>query len=116
MKAQHKEVGSINIIFCSDQYLLSINKSYLGHDYFTDIITFDLTEKKNSAIQAEIYISLDRVKENAKLHQASVHTELHRVLFHGFLHLLGFKDKSKSQKDSMRKAEDKMLKQYFESK
>lgn len=116
MKEHKKEVECINIIFCDDPYLLSINKSFLGHDYFTDIITFDLSDKTQSLLQAEIYISIDRVKENAALHQSTYQKELHRVLFHGFLHLAGFKDKSKQQKSIMREEENKLLSKYFSSK
>lgn len=108
-----KTVESINVIFCSDAYLLSINKSFLHHDYYTDIITFDLSIDKKASLQAEIYISVDRVKDNAITHQSTIKIELHRVIFHGVLHLVGYSDKTKSQKLIMRKEENRLLNRYF---
>lgn len=113
LRENQKVVDSINVIFCSDSYLLSINKSFLNHDYYTDIITFDLSKNKKAPLQAEIYISVDRVKENAITHQSTIKTELHRVIFHGFLHLVGYSDKTKSQQLIMRKEENKLLNRYF---
>ncbi|MFN5327502.1 MAG: rRNA maturation RNase YbeY [Bacteroidota bacterium] len=107
-----KEIQSLNVVFCSDAYLLNINQQHLSHDYYTDIITFDLSEKKG-ILQAEIYISVDRVKENARKLGTPFYQELHRVIFHGLLHLLGYNDKQSSDQKKMRKAEDELLSSYF---
>ena len=112
-KRSGRPIDTLNIIFCSDEYLLSINQQFLEHDYFTDIITFDLSESKNGAINAEIYISYDRVKDNAKQMKTPISKELHRVIFHGLLHLLGYKDKLKKDEILMRQMEDKLLTKYF---
>ena len=101
---------ALNIIFCSDEYLLNINRAYLKHDYYTDIITFNLGEG-----EAEIYISIDRVRENAKAEGASFNNELHRIIFHGVLHLCGFADKTASAKTEMTRQENRLLNQYFVS-
>ncbi|XZF16692.1 rRNA maturation RNase YbeY [Chitinophagaceae bacterium MMS25-I14] len=98
-------------IFCSDEYLLGINREFLDHDTFTDIITFDLSERETE-LTGEIYISVERVAENAAKFNTKYETELHRVIFHGALHLCGFKDKSAKDKDEMRRQEDLCLKQY----
>lgn len=103
----------IKYIFCSDKELLAINNEFLGHDFLTDIITFDLSNK-NSRVFGEIYISIDRVKENAKLFNTSFKNELHRMIFHGALHLCGYKDKGKKGKIEMRRKEDVYLEMYFE--
>jgi rRNA maturation RNase YbeY len=110
-KKEKKQLSSLNYIFCSDKKLLEINQSFLNHDFFTDIITFDLSEDEN--ICAEIYISVDRVKENSKTLKASFTSELHRVLFHGVLHLCGYKDKTKAEKQKMREKEEYYINQYF---
>lgn len=110
----YKGKVSLNYIFCTDEYLLEINKSYLKHDTYTDIITFDLREKPED-ITGEIYISTERIKENADKFSGSYEEELHRVIFHGLLHLCGYKDKTTEQKQRMRLEEDKCLKQYFKS-
>lgn len=112
-KQSGRTIDALNIIFCSDKYLLSINQQFLEHDYFTDIITFDLSESKKGAITAEIYISFDRVKDNAKQMNTPISKELHRVIFHGLLHLLGYKDKLKKDQILMRQMEDKLLTKYF---
>jgi probable rRNA maturation factor len=104
-----RELALVEYIFCTDEYLLSINKQFLQHDYYTDIITFDLTEKKGSSTIGEIYISIDRVKENAVDHKVSFQTELLRVIAHGALHLCGFGDKTKSEITIMRTKEDEYL-------
>ena len=106
-KREKKRVASINYIFCSDQYLLQINKDFLLHDYYTDIITFDLSDK--NAIVGEIYISVDRVKDNANVQGTSFSNELLRVMFHGVLHLCGYGDKTKSEITVMRQKEDYYL-------
>ncbi len=103
--------SKINFVFCSDEFLLQINKDFLQHDYYTDIITFPLSNK-NKPIEAEVYISLDRVKQNAKeLDETFVH-ELVRVLAHGALHLCGYKDKSKANIKLMREKEAHYIKLY----
>jgi len=106
-----KKKLSLSIVFCSDEYLLNINKQFLNHDYYTDIITFPLEETAAKSV-AEIYISLERVWDNAKKQKVSFDDELHRVLFHGVLHLTGLKDKTKEQRAAMTIAEDKWLKAY----
>lgn len=88
-----KSLESLTIIFCSDEYLLEMNKKHLKHDFYTDIITFDLSDSKKSAIIGELYISIDRVKENASSNNVTFYDELIRVIFHGALHLCGYKDK-----------------------
>jgi rRNA maturation RNase YbeY len=108
-----RPIHSLNIIFCSDEYLLSINKQFLNHDYYTDIITFDLSESKRGPVTAELYISYDRVKDNARQMETTTTKELHRVVFHGLLHLLGYKDKTTKDQMEMRKMEDKLLAKYF---
>lgn len=110
-KKEKKKLESINYIFCSDKRLLEINQQFLRHDYYTDIITFDLSE--TDATQAEIYISIGRVKDNAKTEGVSFKSELHRVIFHGALHLCGYKDKSKAETSIMRVKEESYLLRYF---
>jgi len=100
---------TINFIYCSDNYLLEINKEYLDHDYYTDIITFDNTEDNGSALDADIFISIDRVKENATQLNLPFEQELHRVMVHGILHLLGHEDKTEEQKKEMRESEEASL-------
>jgi rRNA maturation RNase YbeY len=112
-KKEKKQLTEIRYIFCSDDYLLEINKQYLQHDYYTDIITFDLSEP-GQPINAEIYISVDRVRDNARNFHTSLKRELHRVIFHGALHLCGYKDKSQEEEKTMRKKEDKYLELYFQ--
>ncbi len=99
-----KQFGDITIIFCSDDYLLSINKQYLNHDYYTDIITFDYVDQNR--ISGDLFISLDRVRENAAKFKVEMKKELFRVVFHGILHLVGYKDKTKEEQAVMRKKED----------
>lgn len=104
-----KSLGSLNYVFCSDDFLLNINKRFLAHDYFTDIITFDLSEERGGAIQGEIYISVDRVADNAAQLNLPFEKELLRVVFHGLLHLCGHKDKTKKEIEIMRSKEDEYL-------
>lgn len=106
---------TLNYVFCSDEYLLDINRRFLKHDTYTDIVTFNLTNDKNK-VEAEIYISVERVKENAKTLHVSFKNELHRVIFHGALHLCGYKDKLKTEKQTMRELEDHYLALYFQNK
>ena len=107
VRREGKKVGSINFIFCTDAFLLGINKQYLKHDYFTDIITFDFSEGK--FINGEIYISIERVRENSATLGVMFPVELWRVIIHGVLHLLGYSDKTATQKTQMRKKEDACL-------
>jgi probable rRNA maturation factor len=102
---EKKKLAGINYVFCTDAMLLEINQNFLQHDYYTDIITFGLSEK-NQPIEAEIYISIDRVKENASNLSIAYQQEMLRVLFHGALHLCGYKDKSKADIKLMRGKED----------
>ncbi|MBD0294624.1 MAG: rRNA maturation RNase YbeY [Flavisolibacter sp.] len=111
-KKEKKQVEKINYVFCNDEYLLKINKSYLNHDTYTDIITFELSEKGDPII-ADIFISIERVKENAATFNISFSKELQRVIFHGALHLCGYKDKKEKEKAYMRKQEEKYLNLYF---
>lgn len=97
-------LGEVTVIFCSDEYLLKVNQQYLEHDYYTDIITFDYTE--NDVVSGDLFISTDRVKENAMNLGVPFLNELNRVVAHGTLHLLGFKDKSEADEVEMRKQED----------
>ena len=101
-----KTISSLEYILCSDEYLLDINKNYLDHDTYTDIITFPMQE---SPLEATIYISIERVRENAEIYSTSLIKELHRVMVHGLLHLLGYKDKTENDQSEMRSQEDKAL-------
>ncbi len=105
------KLGDINYIFCSDEYLLNVNKQYLNHNYYTDIITFDNTEDENK-ISGDIFVSIDRVKENAMNHKFEFDEELRRVLIHGILHLCGYKDKTPKQKKEMRNKENFYLSKF----
>lgn len=104
----HKTLELINYIFTSDSYLLSINKEYLDHDALTDIIAFNQSSVSN-LIEADIYISIERIKENSKNLNISFSNELHRVMIHGILHLVGFSDAGDSEKKEMRKKENHYL-------
>lgn len=105
--SEGKELGDVNLIFCSDDYLLKVNQQYLDHDYYTDIITFDYCEQ--SAVNGDLFISIDRVRDNAKIENVTFERELFRVVVHGVLHLLGYNDKSSEDKLEMTKMEDKWL-------
>ena len=107
-RREGRKLDALNYVFCTDRALLQINQSFLKHDYYTDIITFDLSE--GSGITAEIYISTDRVRENARKLGVPFKSELHRVIFHGALHLCGYKDKKPHQQQKMREREDYYLK------
>ena len=100
--------GDINYIFTSDEYLISINRDYLDHDYYTDIITFDHSTDPLT-ISGDIYISIDRVKDNATQYQQPFKRELKRVMIHGILHLIGYKDQTSEEKSEMRKKEEAYL-------
>ncbi|WP_319500282.1 rRNA maturation RNase YbeY [uncultured Draconibacterium sp.] len=98
------ELGELTIVYCSDEFLLDMNKQYLDHDYYTDIITFDYVEK--NVISGDLFISLDRVNENAEKYGISQLKELYRVVLHGVLHLVGYKDKTDDEQDEMTKMEE----------
>ena len=103
---ENQELGDLSFIFCSDDYLLVVNKEHLNHDYYTDVITFDYTDE---VVSGDLFISIDRVKENASNNSVSFMNELYRVIVHGVLHLLGYGDKEDEEKIIMRALEDKYL-------
>jgi probable rRNA maturation factor len=106
-ETENKQLKELNIIFCNDTYLHKLNVQYLNHDTLTDIITFDYSEKPFTL--GDLFISIERVKENAKKFNVDFINELHRVIIHGTLHLLGYKDKKKEDKAIMKTKEDKYL-------
>jgi len=108
--SEKKKEGKISYVFVSDEDLLKINKEFLKHDSYTDIITFDYAEEKQ--LHAEIFISIDRVRENAEKLKIEFESELRRVMVHGVLHLCGYKDKKKEEKELMRKKESAALKRF----
>jgi rRNA maturation RNase YbeY len=111
-KREKKKLSSLTYIFCTDKRVLEINKQYLAHDYFTDIISFELSAPDSPA-EGEIYISIDRVRDNAKTMGEPFYREFHRVIFHGALHLCGYKDKTPAEEQLMRKKEDEYLSRYL---
>jgi rRNA maturation RNase YbeY len=106
--SEGKITGTISYIFCSDEHLLEVNRKYLNHDYYTDIITFDSVE--DTTINGDIFVSVDRVNENAIEFKTTSENELFRIMIHGVLHLLGYKDKVKKDKKLMTEKEDYYLK------
>lgn len=108
IKLEGFKVGEISFILCSDEYLHKINVEYLNHDTYTDIITFDNSEEENT-IAGDIFISLERIQENADKFKVPLHDELHRVIIHGILHLCGYLDKTPTDKKLMTANEDKYL-------
>lgn len=110
-KKEKIALSQITYVFCSDAFLLQMNRDFLQHDYYTDIITFGLSEK-TAPVEAEVYISLDRVKDNAANLGIRFQQETLRVIFHGALHLCGYKDKKKSEITLMRKKEDEYLRLF----
>jgi rRNA maturation RNase YbeY len=109
--SEEKKLGEINYIFCDDEYLLKVNQDYLQHDYYTDIITFDYV--KGKTISGEIFVSLQRISDNASTLSKNYEEELRRVLAHGILHLCGYKDKTKEEELLMRSKEDFYLAKYY---
>lgn len=105
---EKKKLGELNLIFCSDDYLLEINHEHLDHDYYTDIITFDYTQ--GEVLSGDLFISIDRVKDNAKSFEVVTKEEILRVVVHGFLHLAGYEDKTENKEKEMRLKEDTYLK------
>ncbi|MEJ7643151.1 MAG: rRNA maturation RNase YbeY [Chryseolinea sp.] len=108
IKLERQSLGDLNFIFCTDEFLRSVNVDYLNHDFYTDVITFDNSEE-GSILSGDIFISIDRVKENALELAIPFETELHRVIIHGVLHLAGYSDKNRNKKALMRKKEDAYL-------
>ena len=102
--SEEKKIGEINYIFCDDEYLLKINQDFLDHDYYTDIITFD--QVRGKTISGEIFVSLQRIKDNASLISKNYEEEKKRVIAHGILHLCGYKDKTEEEQKTMRAKED----------
>lgn len=112
IEKEGKKIGDISYVFCDDEQELEINKQFLNHNFFTDIITFDYVEK--NVISGDIFISLDRVKENSKIFETDFNNELFRVIIHGILHLLGYEDKTLEEKNLMREKENECLKMINE--
>jgi rRNA maturation RNase YbeY len=110
-KKENKKISFINCVFCSDNRLLEINKKYLNNTSLTDVVTFDFTTNKKT-IEGDVYISIDRVKENAKKYKQLFKTELLRIIIHGLLHLIGFSDKTKEEKNTMTLKENEYLSLY----
>lgn len=104
---EFRRIGDINVIFCSDNYLLDINKKFLSHDYFTDIITFDYCD--DDILSGDLFISVDSVKDNSAFYQTSVNDEMDRVIVHGLLHLIGYDDHTDEDIKVMRAKEDQYL-------
>ncbi len=111
-KSESKCISELNYIFCDDPYLLKINIEYLKHDYLTDIITFDYSDK-SAEISGDIYISVDRAKENSVLFNERFDQELRRLMIHGLLHLIGYADKTDAEKKEMTTKEDLYLKLFM---
>ncbi len=111
ISCEHKKLASVSFIFCSDNYLLKINKEFLKHNTLTDTITFNYSNKRNS-IEGEVYISIERVRENAAKFNSYFEAELRRVMIHGTLHLCGYTDKSLPDKTEMKKMEEYYLSLY----
>lgn len=109
LNSHNIELENVNFIFCSDDYLLEVNRSYLQHDYYTDIITFDNREYDDDPLESDIFISIDRVKDNAVDLGIPFNRELYRVIIHGLLHLIGWNDKTDAEKQAMREKEEACL-------
>ena len=107
-RKEGRSLDNLSVVFCSDEYLLDMNRRFLQHDYYTDILTFDLSERHDNVI-GELYISVDRVRENARGMGFSAKEEMWRVIIHGSLHLCGYKDKLKKQQLLMRQKEERYL-------
>lgn len=108
-QTEHTKIADLSFIFCSDDYLLSINQQYLNHDYYTDVITFDYREHLSEPVMGDIFISYDRVRDNSNQLHLPITNELHRVMVHGLLHLLGYDDGTAKEQLVMRRLEDKYL-------
>jgi len=110
-KAEHCALSRLDIVFCADAYLLRLNQRELNHDFYTDILTFPFSGQ-GLPTEADIYISVDRVRENARLFSCSIESELLRVIFHGCLHLCGYGDKTAKEKKRMRERENHYLNRF----
>ena len=110
IKLESFEVGEITVVFCNDDYLLDLNRTYLNHDYYTDIITFDYSE--GVIISGDLFVSIDRIIENSNVFHVSFNHELSRVIYHGVLHLCGYKDKSEADVQEMREKENYYLNKF----
>lgn len=108
VNSEGQQIGNLNFIFCSDKYLHELNVNYLEHDNHTDVITFDITDEEE-VISGDIFISLERVRENAKIYGARISNEIHRVMIHGVLHLIGYQDNTEKEKAQIREFEDNHL-------
>ena len=106
-ESEIKKLGNINIIFCSDNYILDVNVKYLGHDYFPDIITFDYCV--NNILSGDLFISIDTVRDNAEFYKTEFNDELNRVIVHGLLHLIGYDDHTPEEQKIMREKENYYL-------
>lgn len=110
IKSENYELGEITVVFCNDEYLLEMNRTYLNHDYYTDIITFDYSE--DIIISGDLFVSIDRIIENSSSFDVSFNHELSRVIYHGVLHLCGYKDKSEEEIKAMRGKENYYLEKF----
>jgi probable rRNA maturation factor len=110
IQSENKTEGDINYIFCDDEYLLTINQQYLNHDYYTDIISFDYSV--GNELHGDIFVSIERVKENAKEYNVTFDEELKRVIIHGILHYCGYKDKLEADEQLMRNKENEKIKMF----
>lgn len=113
-KRERTKLAKLNYVFCTDEKLLEMNKQYLSHDYYTDIITFDFSDA-SSPTEGEVYISTDRVRENALSNKVTLGSEILRVVFHGALHLCGYRDKTRAEQAEMRAKEDFYIKRFWKS-
>tara|TARA_R110002020_G_scaffold123119_9_gene279264 strand:- start:1058 stop:1483 length:426 start_codon:yes stop_codon:yes gene_type:complete len=113
-ESENHKIEELNYVFCSDEYLLNINVEYLDHDTYTDIITFDISEEEG-IIEGDVFISIDRVKENSQTLKVAEEKELSRVISHGLFHLLGYKDKSKAEANLMRSKEEFAIELFEET-
>ncbi|MFH0895838.1 MAG: rRNA maturation RNase YbeY [Bacteroidota bacterium] len=113
LESEKPKSGHVNYIFCSDKYLLKLNRTFVKHDYYTDILTFEDYDE-NGLLTADIFISIDRVKENAKELKESFHSELIRVIIHGILHICGYSDHLPAEKIKMREKENQYIMHFFE--
>lgn len=112
MLEYNKIPGDINIIFCNPEYLLEINKRFLNHDYYTDVITFPYSEPNGKKIHGDVFIDVETVRQNAVIYKQSFSDEILRVIIHGILHLAGEDDTTTEQRDKMRNAEDRALQMF----
>jgi probable rRNA maturation factor len=112
-KSKRRKLTLVGFVFSTDRKVLKINRKFLNHNFYTDVITFNLSHGRD--IEGEVYLSVDRIRENAKRFEVSFSHEMHRVIFHAVLHLCGYGDKTRGEKATMRKQENRYLAQYFKS-